>query len=557
VGADPRKGPGSPSVPDDFPSAARPARRLDRRSFLTRSAAAAAGVLAGTVGRNGWAGAAAIVVSEKRRPALPSGVMSGDVSGDGAIVWSRTDRPARLIIEWATNEAFNDRLRVAGAAALPSNGLTAHADLQRLPPGQQIFYRAVFEDLAEPRIRSQPVAGRFRTPPESPRDVTLCFSGDEAGQGWGIDRQRGGMRLYETMRVLDPDAFIHAGDQIYADGVIRPEVPLADGTIWRNVTTAEKSRVAETLDDFRGNYAYNQLDENRLRFAAQVPFLVQWDDHEVRNNWYSGQIFEDDRYRVKQASVLAARGRRALFDYNPIRRNGADPARIYRRIAQGPLLDIFLLDERSYRGPNGSNRSSVLSRDSAFLGAAQLSWLEKALASSRAVWKVVAGDMPIGLVVPDRKQPDGSWTYDNWSNGDAGPPRGRELELARLFSWLRRRNVRNVIWTAADVHYATAIRYEPRKARFPDFLPFWEFVAGPIHAGTFAECETDPTFGPEARFVGVPRGMKPNRPPSEGLQFFGMFQIDGKTGVMTASLRDVAGKVLFLVDLEPDRPGGA
>jgi alkaline phosphatase D len=51
--------------------------------------------------------------------------------------------------------------------------------------------------------------------------------------------------------------------------------------------------------------------------------------------------------------------------------------------------------------------------------------------------------------------------------------------------------------------------------------------------------------------------MKPNRPPSEGLQFFGMFQIDGKTGVMTASLRDVAGKVLFAVDLEPERPGGA
>jgi alkaline phosphatase D len=557
VGADPEKGPGSPSAPSAVPSAAQPAHPLDRRSFLTCSAAAAAGVLASTVGRNRSAGAASIVVSEKRRPALPSGAMSGDVSGDRAIVWSRTNRPARLIVEWATNEAFNDRRHVAGAAALPANGLTAHAELQRLPPGQQIFYRALFEDLADPRIRSEPVAGRFRSPPGSPRDLTLCFSGDEAGQGWGIDRERGGMRLYETMRALDPDAFIHSGDQIYADGVIRPEVRLADGTAWKNVTTAAKSRVAETLDDYRDNYAYNHLDENRRRFAAQVPFLVQWDDHEVRNNWYSGQIIEDERYRVKEASVLAARGRQAFFEYNPIRRDARSPGRIYRRIAQGPLLDVFLLDERSDRGPNGANRSPVLSRDSAFLGAQQLSWLERELASSRALWKVVAGDMPIGLVVPDRKQPDGSWTYDNWSNGDAGPPRGRELELSRLFSSLRRRNVRNVVWAAADVHYATAIRYEPERARVSDFLPFWEFVAGPIHAGTFAECETDQTFGPEVRFVGVPRDMKPNRPPSEGLQFFGMFRIDGKSGVMTASLRDIAGKVLFSMDLEPERSGGA
>ncbi len=41
------------------------------------------------------------------------------------------------------------------------------------------------------------------------------------------------MRLYETMARHAPDLFIHSGDQIYADGPLRPEVTLDDGTRWR------------------------------------------------------------------------------------------------------------------------------------------------------------------------------------------------------------------------------------------------------------------------------------------------------------------------------------
>ena len=52
----------------------------------------------------------------------------------------------------------------------------------------------------------------------------------------------------------------------------------------------EKSKVAETLTEFRGNYKYNLLDENVKQFNAEVPILAQWDDHEVTNNWYPGEI---------------------------------------------------------------------------------------------------------------------------------------------------------------------------------------------------------------------------------------------------------------------------
>ena len=84
-----------------------------------------------------------------------------------------------------------------------------------------------------------------------------------------------------------------------------------------------------------------------------------------------------------------------------------------------------------------------------------------------------------------------------------------------------------------------------------DFTPFWEFVAGPINAGTFGPSVVDRTFGPDLKYVSVPAGMKQNRPPSEGLQYFGLGRIDGATNALTVSLHDLTGKRLFSVDLQP------
>jgi alkaline phosphatase D len=76
-------------------------------------------------------------------------------------------------------------------------------------------------------------------------------------------------------------------------------------------------------------------------------------------------------------------------------------------------------------------------------------------------------------------------------------------------------------------------------------------VAGPLHAGTFGPGVLDPTFGPEARFIGIPAGMKPNRPPSAGFQFFGTLRVEAKTQVLTAQLHDLTGKVIYTTDLLP------
>ncbi|MDQ3938678.1 MAG: alkaline phosphatase D family protein, partial [Chloroflexota bacterium] len=474
--------------------------RVSRRRFLEAGltlcgSAAASPVLA--TGRL-LTQAPAIVRSEASRPVLPQGVGSGDAATHGAVVWSRTDRPARMFVEYSTTDRFTDVRRVRGPAALASSDYTARLLLAHLPPGQRIFYRVTFQDLSDLHTWSDPVIGSFRSPSSGGdgRGVRLAWSADTVGQGWGINPDWGGLRLYETILRVEPDLFIHCGDTIYADGPLQPEVTLEDGTIWKNVVTEAKSKVAETVDDFRGNYKYNLLDEHMRRFNAEVPQIVIWDDHEVRDNWYDTRdLSTDERYRVKSAALLAARGRQAFFEFNPLPLHGPDPERIHRTVPYGDLVEVFALDLRSYRGANSENRQRVLIEAARLFGASQMQRLKAALAASRATWKVIASDLPIGLVVRD-----GPAFYEAIANGNDGPPLGRELEVAELLRFVRDDGIRNLVWVTGDVHHCAAHHYDPARARFTEFSPFWEFVAGPLHAGTFGPNTLDATFGPEVRF---------------------------------------------------------
>jgi alkaline phosphatase D len=515
---------------------------MHRRDFLRHGAAALAASSA--------ARAFGIVVQDAGRPATPCGVATGDVADGRAIVWSRTDRPARLIVEYSTTPSFRDPRRIAGPAALEATDYTARVDLSDLPPGQRISYRVHFQDLSDLRVTSVPVEGSFQTPSRQPdRDVVFSFSADCVGQGWGIDPAHGGIALYEAMRRAEPDVFIHLGDTIYADQPLSREVTLDDGSVWRNIVTEAKAKIAQDLADYRGNHLYNFHDEHLKRFASEVSQMVLWDDHEVRDNWYPTQRLDADaRDAVNSVALLAARGKRAFLEYQPLRIDPIDAERIYRSWRYGPLVEIFALDMRTYRGANSANVHSELDESSAILGNTQVSWLKRALAASTSTWKVIASDLPIGLVVRD-----GAARFEAIANKNDGPPLGRELEIAQLLAFIRDRSIRNVIWITADVHYAAAHHYDPSRARFTDFAPFWEFVAGPLHAGTFGPNALDRTFGPEVRFLSIPPGMKPNRPPSDGLQFFGLGRIDRRTKALTMQIQNRKGETVYSIELAADR----
>jgi alkaline phosphatase D len=454
------------------------------------------------------------------------------------MVWARTDRPARMLIEVATTDSFNDIHYTSFVDALPETDFTAKALIEDLPAGQDIFYRLRSQDLSSPKIIGEPMVGHFRTGPFDRRSISFVWSGDTAGQGWGIDASRGGMRTYATMLHSRPDFFVHCGDSIYADCAIPAQQKLPNGETWRNIVTEEKSKLATTLTEYRGNYKYNLLDANLRAFNAEVPIFAQWDNHEVMEDWWPGETFNRRGYAVKSALLLAARGCRAFHEFMPLRYIPSEPGRIYRKISYGPLLDLFLLDMRSYRGKNDLHSESQYSPDTYLLGPTQLTWLKRELKRSAATWKVIATDTPLGTVTAN--------------SPGARTPLGRGIEIADLLSFMQRAGIRNTVWITADLHYTAAHYFDPNIAVFQDFEPFWEFVSGPIHAGTWTPSHLDRTFGPRVLFQSAASHEQgDNLAPCFGLQFFGHVVIDGPTGVLTVTLQDVEDRSLWSTSIEP------
>lgn len=502
----------------------------------------------------------------RNRLTLPSGISTGDVTTNSGVLWSRASGAGRLVASLVAvdkdgsalrgSRAFNRVLR--GTTASDATDFTSKIAARDLLAGTRFALTMHFED--PDGNAGETARGSFSTAPGSKansvwsrsggtkRGQSFVWTGDTAGQGWGINEEIGGMRGYAAMLATKPDFFIHSGDTIYADGPIAAQVTEPDGQIWRNIVTEEVSKVAETLEEYRGRHRYNLMDKNIRALYAEVPVIAQWDDHETTNNWYPGEILTDARYTERRVDVLAARGRQAWQEYQPIAQlsdgsTGFEPARIYRKITRGPQLDIFCLDMRTFKDPNTDGKETNLTH---ILGQEQADWLIREVSTSKATWKVISADLPLGVIVPD-----GPAAQESLSNRDAGAPLGKELEIARVLSAFKRNRVRNVVWLTADVHYCAAHHYSPERAAFQDFDSFWEFVGGPINAGSFGPNQMDGTFGPEVVFsrAGAYAGESPRSGES---QYFGHVDL-GAEDVFSVTLRNANGTVIFRKDLNPER----
>ena len=158
--------------------------------------------------------------------------------------------------------------------------------------------------------------------------------------------------------------------------------------------------------------------------------------------------------------------------------------------------------------------------------------------------------MPLSLIVYDDAAEE---AVRRRSRRATGRPLGRELEIAELLRFIKAAGIVNTVWLTADVHYCAAHYYSPDKAKFQDFEPFWEFVSGPLNAGTFGPNELDDTFGPEVKFIKAPGPDRQNLPPSAGMQFFGHVAIEGKSGRLTVTLRDRSDVALWSITLDPQQ----
>ena len=302
----------------------------------------------------------------------------------------------------------------------PETGFTARIDLAGLPPGQTIVYRVLFQDLRDLRAWSLPVAGLAsarRRPGAARRAPRLVGRHGRPGLGHRHRARRPAQLRDDAAARARPVRPLRRHD-LRRRAARRGACRSTTASIWRNLVTPAKSKVAETLEEFRGNYLYNLLDENVRRFNAEVAQVMLWDDHEVLNNWYPTELLEDSPlHREERRAARRPRAAR-LPRARPIRHAGDDPERIYRTLPlRPPARRVRDRHAQLPRAELAQHPGHCRAGDGAPGPRAARLAEGAARAPRRAAWKVVASDMPLGLVVKD-----GPTHFEAVANGDGGPP---------------------------------------------------------------------------------------------------------------------------------------
>ena len=209
-----------------------------------------------------------------------------------------------------------------------------------------------------------------------------------------------------------------------------------------------------------------------------------------------------------------------------------------------------MLDMRSYRGPNGEDREESYGPAAYFLGPQQVAWLKRELMTSRATWKVIAADMPLGLIVYEDFSRQ--WGVEAVAQGSDGPPRGRELEIADLLvvHQARRRPQHGLAHRRRALHRGALLRSE--QGGVPGLRAVLGVRVGPDPCRHFRPNDLDNTFGPQLMYAKAPsKEQGVNLSPATQFQFFGHVAIEGATGVMTVTLKDIDDRALWSTKLEP------
>ncbi|MCL4685313.1 alkaline phosphatase D family protein [Myxococcota bacterium] len=458
----------------------------------------------------------------------------GEVGARGAVIWSRTDRPARM--QLVLQRSDDPSAPAVFTGEIPVDGESDHAGriaLEDLEPATS--YRATVRfsapGAADPPGR--PATARFRTAPlaSEPAAVRLAWGGGLAGQGICRDA-REGFPIFDRILAERPDVFVGLGDMIYADDVCHPVGPLGNAQI------PGEFGPATDLDGFRAHWRYVRDDDGLRRLLAHTPYVAIWDDHEIISD--AGPHHDTRAEPPYRAHVpLLPLARRAFQEWNPL----ADGQSLHRRLRWGRHLELFALDTRQYRDPNLAPDDGA--EPKTMLGAGQRRWLEHAVASSDATWKVIASSVPISI-------PTGSLDTgrDGWA--DLGQHGGFERELLGILESFRDHGVRNLVWITTGVHFAAAFRYRPFVAdrRFR----FFEIATGPLHAGLYRNELVDATFSPQRLFLFAPPKAHSVSSLDEAKRWFNFGILDvSEDGKLAARVVNGEGEEVFRLTLPPQR----
>jgi alkaline phosphatase D len=428
---------------------------------------------------------------------ITQGIASGDVTSNSAVIWSRSNQPAIMVVDYSTDPTFSERLTNTSISAEANwtTDFAAHTMLQGLRPDTDYYYRVTFTSADRSQM-SESMNGTFRTAPEDSvsKEVGFAVGGDLAGQRY-CSRVDIGYPIFSAIKELAPDFFVANGDLIYADNDCPANGP-DNVRGWKNLPgnflnvtdpDVDWTNSTQLHELYLNHWEYNRADPHFQSLLRNVSVYSQADDHEVANDYSGTSPYYTNATKDREGfRNLISEGMNVFFNFSPIERNEEEPHRIYRSFNWGKDLDLFVLDAHSYRSPNywpetpGSNKT--LLRDE------QLNWLKQGLANSTSTWKAILIDVPV--TIPNCSNQTGC---DNWAT-DGETNQTYTRERSELLKFMDENNIKNVVFVVTDTHFPANIRVEEDADGDGDALIFHELVSGPLNAGTFGPDPLDPTI---------------------------------------------------------------
>jgi alkaline phosphatase D len=478
-------------------------------------------------------GLLAVPAAAQAANGFTDGVTAGDVGDSSAIIWARTTKPESskkgaiaLKVE-SVGGRHRSSVGVLGLNSTSSTNKTVQTKVKGLQPGKTYRYQFCLTKVKHHCSDK----GTFRTAPKRGQKKTIRFaySGDETGIAAPGQTKPfwGNFKVWKTVVGEHNDFNIDFGDTIYSD----PEVPGA--------------RTARTVKQKWAMYRKKLAVKNMRLVREKAGMYNHWDDHEFINDF---SIPEFGR-KLYDHSV------RAFRDYMPV--HYTKKTGIYRTERWGKNLELFFLDERSFRSakasangtcdnPAGSGSpdlaptapqsvrdafgalvpslknpvpqsclNAINSPKRTMLGANQLKAFLKAVKSSTAKWKVVMNEVPI--------QQFYALPYDRWE--------GYAYERIKLLNALESAHVRHLVFLTTDTHasFANVIRDRtfagdsaPSNApsTAPSDTPYQDFITGPVATKPFAQEINDTVENPAAGPAVELAFFKPQPPGGVGMSCY-------------------------------------
>jgi alkaline phosphatase D len=441
-----------------------------RRTVLATGSAGAAGA----VGATALNPSASAHAAPRKASRFRHGVASGDPLPRAVVLWTRvtptaaslpgSGRGPRVTVRWevATDRRFRDVVRRGRFSTGPSRDHTVKVDVDGLQPETWYFYRFRLDGQTSRVGRTRTAPARDAEPANVRFGVVSC-----------ANLQAGWFSAYRGLAARDDlHAVVHLGDYLYEYGPGEYGYGPDDVDVRSHVPAHEMVSLA----DYRQRHAQYKEDTDLQDLHAAYPWIITWDDHEVANDQWAGGAENHDPATEGDYLRRRARAHRAYDEWMPVRLEGTarlgDGDRLFRRFRFGTLLELSMLDLRSYRDQAvATPGAGADAADRTITGAEQLAWLKQGLRRGGAQWKVVGNPvmiapvsfatLPHDLVDPVNDVTgllprDGiAYNVDQWD--------GYTHDRREVFEHIRDHQVQDALFITGDIHsgWACELPYDP------------------------------------------------------------------------------------------------